>query len=179
MWTNLTRLNDLRYALMGKLCIIIAVLSMVLQGIFRLRPCSLCLIQRYSLFALGLCFIAVHFVRNYQKYRNAALASCYLPAVIGFLASVRQLWLQALPANMRPACVPDLDYLVKMFGTYEGARQFFFSSGGCGKVDFKILGLSLAHYSALLFLALLVVITVFLFKKQMLEGFERKPPREI
>jgi disulfide bond formation protein DsbB len=134
---------------MGKLCLLVGLASIVLQALFELTPCTLCLIQRYAFILVGLILIATYIFQ--KRCRLAGLALALIPSLLGLFASGRQIMLEYLPPSQRPACVPNLEYLVKVFGAYEGARRFLYSSGGCGKVDFTILGISLAHYGFLMF----------------------------
>lgn len=177
---KLKNIPEMKYLLLGKLCIVMALMSIMMQAIFDLVPCFLCLVQRYCLFVLGAFFILVHVVRRMNKARIITLFFSYVPAGVGLAAACRQLWLEYLPAHLRPACMPNIEYFMKLYGTFEGGRRYLFSSGnGCGKVDYKILGFSLAHYGAVIFAAAIITITLLLFGREIKNNLKPKPAREI
>ena len=78
--------------------------------------------------------------------------------MLGLITAARQIWLSTLPPNAQPACLPNFQYLIKVLGPIEAIQRYLISAGSeCGQIDFRLFGLSLAHYSLFVFIFLLFV----------------------
>ena len=80
---------------------------------------------------------------------------CLMQVVIscaGLFFSIRQLWLQSLPAGKVPACMPGLDVLIHYFPWQTVARSLFWGTGDCAQISWHMLGISMPGWSALYFL---------------------------
>ena len=128
--------------------------SFYFQYVKGLQPCPLCLMQRlcvFLLFMFSFMGIAV------QKIKGGKRIAClqFFTAAAGLFFAGRQLWLQSLPADQVPSCMPGLDILVHYFPWQDILRSLFWGTGDCADNSWHWLGLSMAAWSALYFLCLL------------------------
>jgi disulfide bond formation protein DsbB len=116
-----------------------------------LEPCPLCQVQRGFYYVAGFFFLvgALH-GRFFPAY--GLLAGLF--ALGGAAVAGRQVWLQHLPADKVPACGPDLAFMFKNLPLSNALQKLFAGSGECAVVDWTFLGLSIAEWSLLFFLAL-------------------------
>lgn len=121
------------------------------QYVDGLEPCPLCMTQRFfygltALFAL----IGAFDIRRARLY--AVLAT--LAALGGAAVAARQVWLQHLPPELVPACGPTLEYMLQTLPFSDVLVRLFKGDGNCALVDWRLLGLSMAEWSLLCFIAL-------------------------
>jgi disulfide bond formation protein DsbB len=74
----------------------------------------------------------------------------------GAATAGRQVWLQHLPADKVPQCGPDLFFMLNNLPLARTLEKLFQGSGECAAVDWKFLGLSIAGWALLWFIALAV-----------------------
>lgn len=132
--------------------------ALYLEHVVKLDPCPLCIFQRVGLILMGIFALiaCIHHPRSSALKRfYAVLTSLALAWSVGVAA--RQVWLQHLPADQVPACGPGLNYLVDALPFKEVLAQVLKGSGECAKIDYTILGQSIAFWSLIFFSALLLV----------------------
>ncbi|HTO58774.1 MAG TPA: disulfide bond formation protein B [Pseudomonadales bacterium] len=114
-------------------------------------PCPLCLMQRLWTMLAG-AFVLGGLALNPRlaAYPLAAL----LCTIVGAGFSVRQLWLQHLPADQVPACTPDMAYMIDAFPLADIVHAMTYGTGNCAKVTWTLVGLSIAAWALLGFVAL-------------------------
>ncbi|HET6472291.1 MAG TPA: disulfide bond formation protein B [Pseudomonadales bacterium] len=122
-------------------------------------PCPLCLMQRLWTMLAG-AFVLGGLAHNPRlvAYPLAAL----LCTIAGAGFSVRQLWLQHLPADQVPACTPDMAYMIDAFPLADIVHAMTYGTGNCAKVTWTLLGLSIAGWALLGFVALAVSLALWL-----------------
>jgi disulfide bond formation protein DsbB len=122
-------------------------------------PCPLCLMQRLWTLLAGAAITAglAHNPRN-VAYPVAALVC----TMVGGGFSIRQLWLQHLPADQVPACTPDMAYMIDAFPLADILHAMTYGTGNCAKVTWTLLGLSIAGWALLGFVALAAAIVLWL-----------------
>jgi disulfide bond formation protein DsbB len=118
--------------------------AQVLEHSFGLDPCPLCLMQRLWVIVTGSIVLAglMHDPQR-RAYPIVALSS----ALAGAGFAIRQLWLQNLPPDQVPGCMPDMEYMIDSFPLIDILRAMTMGTGDCAKVDWAILGVSLAGWS--------------------------------
>ena len=110
-----------------------------------LVPCPLCIFQRIAFTATGLVFLVagLHAPRNVTAQRGYAILAL-IAAAIGTGIAGRHVWIQHLPPDQVPSCGPGLDYLRELMPLTSVIRKVLTGSGECAKVDWTLLGLSMA-----------------------------------
>src|SRR5437762_24598 len=143
------------FAAAAVVCAVLLAFGFYLQYFQRLDPCPLCYVQRGFFFILlGVFAVAA----LHGPGRAGALVYGILGAIFaagGLAAASRQVWLQHLPADRVPQCGPDLFFMMKNFPAGETLMKLVQGTGGCAKVDWTFLGLSIAEWSLAWFVALL------------------------
>lgn len=127
--------------------------SLTLQYALGLEPCPLCVMQRFTVLLLAICFS----IWLWRTYRHGALwqkvpAACAaVLTMCGLYFSLRQLWLQSLPPELVPACMPSLSIMLDFLPWQTIAKTLILGAGDCAEQGFLIAGLSLAAWSSLYF----------------------------
>ena len=128
--------------------------ALVMEHFFALVPCPLCLMQRIWFFAAGLfAFIGLLHNPRWGIYPVLSIAS----AVTGAGFSIRQLYLQSLPADQVPACGPDITYMIDAFPLKDLLAAMTRGTGDCAAVSWQFLGLSIPAWALLGFAAIVVL----------------------
>jgi protein dithiol:quinone oxidoreductase len=124
-----------------------------------LIPCPLCILQRVALMILGVSFFfgAILKLKNPAHYFISVFS--LLIASLGWTLAARQVWLQYSPEAMAGDCSVGLNYMIQTFPFTEVLKKIFQSNVDCAKVDWDLLGLSLAGWS-LIFFSILVLMTL-------------------
>lgn len=81
-------------------------------------------------------------------------------SLAGLYFAGRQLWLQSLPADQAPACMPDLSVLIHYFPWQDVFHALFWGAADCAEPSASWWGLSmpvwaLAYFLVMLFAAVL------------------------
>lgn len=130
-------------------------LALYLQHGQGLEPCPMCILQRYAFIAIG----AVALIAAIHGPRGAALvaysALTVLFAVAGGAIAAWHTWLQYFPPKTL-SCGTDLWYLLDTFPLAKSLPTIFQGTGDCGKVQWRMLGLSIPEWALVWF----VIITV-------------------
>ena len=85
--------------------------ALYLEHVVGLEPCPLCHVQRFAvvLFA-ALCLLAT--LQNPQVLGQRIYAVfMLLAASLGIATASRQIWLQGLPEDQLPSCLPPLEFM--------------------------------------------------------------------
>jgi len=130
----------------------------------KLQPCPLCLMQRFCAFLLGFFCLVGLGLRSLHRARLVAIVQIVFASLGLFFAS-RQLWLQSLPLDQTPACMPGLDALIHYFPLSVVLKTFFWGSSECSDVTWRWLGLAMPGWAAIYFGLMVIVngsIAVFL-----------------
>jgi disulfide bond formation protein DsbB len=79
-----------------------------------------------------------------------------LAALVGGGFSIRQLWLQSLPADQVPACGPGMDYMLENFPLGDVLAAMTQGTGDCAQVAWQF-GLTIPGWALVGFIAIIVV----------------------
>ena len=119
-----------------------------------LEPCPLCMVQRGFFYVVMALFI-IAAVHAPQRTGTAVYAALIILFASGGAATAgRQVWLQHLPADRVPQCGPDLFFMLNNLPLSRTLEKLFQGSGECAAVDWKFLGLSIAGWALVWFIAL-------------------------
>lgn len=130
-----------------------------------LEPCPLCMTQRICFYLVGILALFAIFNRSSVIYQRITGGLGSIAATIGVAVAGRQLWLQSLPEDQVPACGPGFEYIIESFPILEAVKIMFRGNGNCAQIDWMFLGLSIAGWSFIAFLALLALNIFQLFRK--------------
>lgn len=146
-------LSSYRFNQLG-LCVLSTLVlgaSFYLEWFKELEPCPLCLMQRY-LVLIALCG---SLLAAFKKTKKILLFTIFqsIISLSGLYFALRQLWLQSLPPDKLPACLPGLEVLLQYFPLKDILHALFWGTAECTEITWSLLGLSLTAWSALFFLS--------------------------
>lgn len=139
-------------------CVGLLGIGLYLQHAVGLQPCPMCILQRYAFVAVALVALAAALHGPVGKGQLAYASLTGALAIAGGGVALRQTLLQRFPPDESQSCLPaDLDYLLETFPLAQALPKIFSGTGDCAKVDWRLLGLSIAEWSLICFVAVLVV----------------------
>jgi protein dithiol:quinone oxidoreductase len=127
-------------------------IALFMEHVMGLAPCPLCMMQRLWIAIVAL--IAYTSLLHNPRWGIYPLFGC-LATIIGGGFSIRQLWLQSLPADQVPACGPDLQYMLEAFPLTDVLVAMTSGTGDCAQVSWSLLGISIPGWVLVGFLVLL------------------------
>ena len=146
-------------ALIGlTLCIAALGFAYYLEHHQYIQPCPLCLLQRgiYLLLALFFCLWSIPRSTPFWVSRSLSVLIALI-CIVGMGLAGRQIWLEHLPPGDAPLCSASLERLLDIYPVLEVFRRILTTSGECARVMLRIVGLSLAEWSLVLFEVLLLL----------------------
>jgi disulfide bond formation protein DsbB len=124
--------------------------ALFMEHVMGFAPCPLCLMQRIWVMIVGA--LALAGLTHNPRILIYPLLSV-LAALTGAGFSIRQLYLQSLPADQVPACGAPLDYLLDG-PLADLLREMTMGSGDCAAVSWSLFGVSIPGWTLLGFLAM-------------------------
>lgn len=147
------------YLLGFLICVALLAFALYTQKYLGLTPCNLCILQRVAFVWMAVWFLVggLHAPRAGGRWAYAVLV--LVGAGFGAAIAIRQLWLQSLPPDQVPACGAGFDMLLaQLKGHYIPLSQFITTmlrgSGDCAQVPWRFLGLSMAGWTLIWYVAL-------------------------
>ncbi len=122
---------------------------------YEVTPCPLCILQRICLFACIFTLLARTVHKKISRFNLLGYAFPLIAfSISGFSLAVRQVWLQAHPSQSN-LCLPGISDLAPS-GFLHWLFSAFSGDANCAVVTWQFLGLSMASWSALVFIVLLL-----------------------
>ncbi|MFC3607635.1 disulfide bond formation protein B [Stutzerimonas tarimensis] len=146
-------------------CLAIIAGALYLEHVVGLAPCPLCIVQRIAVMGFGLvCLVAaLHAPARLGRRVYAVIALLF--AVSGGATAWRQIWLQSVPADQLPSCLPSLDYMMEALPFQEIVRLVLHGTAECAEVGWTLFGLSIPEWSLMVFLAMIAACGWQLFRR--------------
>lgn len=130
--------------------------SFYFQYVQQLQPCPLCIMQRICvILSIILAFISIY--KFSSKGAGRLVFWQIIVALGGLFFATRQLWLQSLPPDQTPACLPELNILLQYFPWQDTVHALFWGSGDCAEVKWRFLGLSMPAWTSIYFAFIVLV----------------------
>jgi disulfide bond formation protein DsbB len=89
-----------------------------------------------------------------QKARQVCSWVVVVLSLFGAALAVRHLYLQSLPADELPACLPGLSYMFDVFPWQEIMQAMVMGTGECGDVVWTFLGISIPGWTLVAFVGM-------------------------
>lgn len=129
--------------------------GLYLQHVDGLDPCPMCIVQRYALVLIAIIAgVTATSARKGLQISGAVLL--LITSGFGAFVAGRQSWLQWYPPEFA-SCGRDFYGMIETFPLRRALPMIFRGSGDCIKVDWTLLGGSIANWSFLCFCALALV----------------------
>lgn len=127
--------------------------GLYLQHVGGQEPCPMCIMQRYAFVLVAL--IALIAALHGPRRSGAALYGLLTLGVslAGAGVAGQQTRLQLQPPSLAE-CGPGFEYMMESFGFAEALPMIFRGAGDCSAVDWTFLGLTIANWSLLCFIAI-------------------------
>ncbi len=146
-------------ALLAFITLAVLAVSFYFQYAEGMEPCPLCIMQRIMIFFL-LFFTLVGIRINATGRAILVTAGQMVFSVFGMYFSGRQLWLQSLPADNAPACMPGLEVLMKYFPVQDLIHALLWGAGDCAKVSWRMLGVTMPGWSLFYFIGMFLAAAI-------------------
>lgn len=126
-----------------------------MQYALGMEPCPLCMTQRVFIVLTGL--IALVAAAHNAAGRGVSVYSgaIALAATAGSYFSIRQLYLQSLPADQAPACGPSVSYILETFPLSKALELMLKGDGNCAEVAWSFLGISIPGWTLVAFIMII------------------------
>ncbi len=142
-------------ALVCAACVAMLAFGLYLQHVVGLEPCPMCIVQRYALVLVAI----VAGITAFATRKSLRVTGSGLMAVLsglGAFVAARQSFLQWYPPEIA-SCGRDLYGMIETFPLKRAIPMIFKGSGDCTKIDWTFLGLSIANWSFVCFVAIAVL----------------------
>jgi disulfide bond formation protein DsbB len=126
------------------------------------EPCPLCMVQRYTYLGLIPVFLAAALARTDGSAQRALLWTAALLSLGGLGVAGYQTYLQLFPPQQVARCGAGLSYMLENLSLTETLARLFQASGDCSDSSFKLMGLTLAQASVMIFLGFTLILAVLL-----------------
>ncbi len=135
-------------------CGFILCAALYMEYVMGLAPCPLCMMQRLWVLIVGvIAWLSLVHNPRWGIYPLLGL----MASIAGGYFSIRQLWLQSLPADQVPACGPDLDYMLEVFPLSDVLIAMTSGTGDCAEVSLRVLGLTIPGWTLVCFMILVAL----------------------
>ncbi len=146
----------LLWSLIAAASLALVVASLVLTAMLDLHPCHLCIFQRLLFMILG---VLAAFAAWRAGSRGAFAAGLPIPllAILGAGVATYQSWLQAQPPGSI-SCMAGEPSLIERLVEWLGQIQpdLFLATGFCEEAELVVLGMTLANWALVAFVACLI-----------------------
>lgn len=137
-------------------CSLLMLTALYLQHGLGLEPCPLCYVQRVEVMLFG-AIALLAFLHNPKTIGRRIYAGLMLlTAAAGIATAGRQLWLQHLPKDQLPECLPPLDFMLEVFPLKEVIMKMLYGSSDCAERGWTLFGLNIAEMSMISFILMLL-----------------------
>jgi disulfide bond formation protein DsbB len=148
--------------LLGFVCTGLVGASFFVQHVLGIEPCPLCIIQRFTYLGLIPVFFAAAMTRPHGRAQRALLWTAAILTVAGLGVAGYQTYLQLNPAQLVARCSASLSYMLDNMAVTEVLARLLHATGDCSDTSFKVLGLTLAQASVLMFLSITLSLVMLL-----------------
>lgn len=137
-------------------CSLLMLIALYLQHGLGLQPCPLCYIQRGMVILFGL--VALLATLHNPKTIGRRIYACLmlLVAAGGIATAGRQIWLQHLPKDQLPECLPPLEFMLEAFPLKDVLTKMLYGSSDCAERGWTLLGLNIAEMSMISFILMIL-----------------------
>lgn len=136
-------------------CSLLLAIGLYLEHVQGLEPCPLCIVQRIAFAGVGLLALLAALHGPQRQGRRIYAGLSLLCALGGAATAGRQLWLQSLPPDQLPACLPSLDYMLEALPLQQIVGLVLHGTADCTEISWMLLGLGIPEWSLLGFIALI------------------------
>ena len=138
-------------------CAALMAFGLYLEHFEGIEPCPLCVVQRIEFIGVGLICLVAALHGPQRRGRRVYAGLALLFAAAGIATASRQVWLQGVPADQLPTCLPSLEYMMEALPFQDIVRMVLHGTADCAEVTWTLLGMSIPEWSLLAFAGLAVL----------------------
>ena len=143
------------HGLVASAAFFLLVVAFYMEYQMGLEPCPLCMLQRIIFLCIGLVSLVSSLTNSLGVRRTSSWIVVVL-SLAGAALAIRHLYLQNIPADQLPACLPGLSYMFEVFPWQEIMQAMIMGTGECGDVVWTFLGLSIPGWTLVAFIGMAV-----------------------
>jgi len=136
---------------LGVVCVGLVGASLFVQHVLDVEPCPLCIVQRFIYLALIPVFLGAAVAKRHGKVQRSLLWGATVLTLTGLVVAGYQTDLQLVPPAVTASCSAGLGYMLDTMAVSEVLAQLLHAGGDCADTSFRILGLTLAQASLIIF----------------------------
>ncbi|ETX12552.1 disulfide bond formation protein DsbB [Marinomonas ushuaiensis DSM 15871] len=121
-----------------------------------LEPCPLCMLQRIVFLCVGVASLLSSLTGS-SSARKFLSWIVVVMSLTGAALAIRHLYLQSLPADELPACLPGLSYMFDVFPWQEIMQAMIMGTGECGDVVWTFLSISIPGWTLVAFAGMALI----------------------
>ena len=144
--------------LFGLACTGLVGASFYVQHVLGVEPCPLCIIQRFTYLALAIVFLGAALLPSQGALQRGLFGLAAVLTLGGLGVAGYQTYLQLSPPSMTGTCSASLSYMLETLSFTDVLARLLNAKGDCSDTSFKILGLTLAQASLLIFTTFALVL---------------------
>ena len=133
--------------------------ALYLQHSLGLEPCPMCILQRYAFIVVGVIALAAAIHNPALLGRRIYSALLAIMAATGGGVAIRHVNLEHNPPKIFD-CGADVGFVLESFPLTEALPMIFRGTGDCTKVPWRFLSLSIAEWSLVCFVCLIVAAVI-------------------
>ena len=128
-------------------------LALVIQTIYKLEPCPLCITQRIVFMCIGVLFFIAAFIKPATLAAKLFTLLQVIASLVGAGWAIRHWYLQVNKGEMIADCGVGFDYMFENFPLKKAFTLIFKGTGDCAAIDWTLLGLTLPQLGLIAFIA--------------------------
>ena len=128
------------------------VTALFFEHVMELVPCPLCITQRIVVVIIGLIGLTSALHNPGRKGKQGYSTALIVIGICGAALAIRQLYIQNLPPESAPACLPGLDYLVEVMPIMDLITVMLSGTGDCVEVQWTLFGISIPGWTLICFI---------------------------
>ena len=129
--------------------------ALVLQHSLGLEPCPMCILQRYAFIVVGVIALVAAIHDPALPGRRIYSGLLVVMAATGGGVAIRHVYLEHNPPKIFD-CGADFGFMLEAFPLTQALPMLFRGTDDCTKVLWRFLGLSIAEWSLICFVCLIV-----------------------
>jgi disulfide bond formation protein DsbB len=144
-------------------CAALMAAALFFQYGMQLEPCPLCIFQRVFVILTGLILLAGALHNPGKVGRRIYGGLAVLAATLGAVFAGRHVWIENLPPDLQPGCGYSLNDMLETFPLGKTLKLVFEGSGGCGKITWTFLELSMPSWTLVFFVGFILLGLILMF----------------
>lgn len=135
-------------------CTAMMMVALIMQYVFVMEPCPLCITQRVFVILAGITALiaGLHHPQKLGTRIYAVVGALF--CIVGGGVSSRHVWLQSLPEDQVPTCGPGLSYMFDALPFQDAVALLFAGDGNCAETGWTFLGLTIPAWTLVCFIGL-------------------------